>query len=206
MTAPTAAPAIAEHRTADHPIDPAILERWSPRAFDRSEVSEADLFTLFESARWAPSAYNSQPWRFVYALRDTPQWEVLLSALLPFNQAWAQHASALVYILSDSLFTPPGKTEPVPATTASFDTGAAWGVMALQGARLGLHLHAMAGYDRARAAEVLHSGERYRIEAALAIGRIGDVESLPEALRAREFPSPRKPLSEIAFQGTLPES
>jgi nitroreductase len=195
---------VAAHRTADHPIDPIILERWSPRAFDQSAVTTDELFTLFEAARWAPSAFNSQPWRFVYALRDTPEWEQLLSALLPFNAAWAQHASALVFILSDTLFTPPGKTEPQPATTASFDTGAAWGVLALQATRLGLHLHAMAGFDRDRAAEVLHSSARHHIEAAVAIGRIGDADSLPEALRAREFPSPRKPLSEIAFHGILP--
>jgi nitroreductase len=195
---------VADHRIADYPIDPTILERWSPRAFDQSPLTSDELFTLFEAARWAPSAFNSQPWRFVYALRDTPEWEQLLSALLPFNAAWAQHASALLFILSDTLFTPPGKTEPQPATTASFDTGAAWGVLALQATRLGLHVHAMAGFDRAHAAEVLHSSARYHIEAAVAIGRIGDADSLPEALRAREFPSPRKPLSEIAFQGILP--
>ncbi len=196
---------VAAHRTADHPIDPTILERWSPRAFDGSALSQHDLFTLFEAARWAPSAFNSQPWRFVYGLRDTPAWEQLLSALLPFNAAWAQNASALMFILSDTLFTPPGKSEPQPATTASFDTGAAWGVLALQATRLGLHVHAMAGFDRARATEVLHSSARYHIEAAVAIGRIGAADSLPETLRAREFPSPRKPLSEIAFQGILPE-
>ncbi len=199
MTAPLAA-----YRVADHPIDPTILERWSPRAFDKSVVTQSDLLTLFEAARWAPSAFNSQPWRFVYALRDKPRWDLLLATLLPFNQDWAQHSSALIYILSDTLFTPPGKTEPEPATTASFDTGAAWGTLALQATRLGLHLHAMAGFDRARAAEVLHSGARYRIEAAVAVGRIGEADSLPEALRAREFPSPRKPLSEIAFEGILP--
>ncbi len=199
MTAPVAA-----HRIADHPIDPTILERWSPRAFDGSTVTQDELFTLFEAARWAPSAFNSQPWRFVYALRDTPEWELMLSALLPFNAAWAQHASALMFILSDTLFTAPGKTEPAPATTASFDTGAAWGLLALQATRLGLHVHGMAGFDRARASEVLHSSARYHIEAAVAIGRIGEADSLPEPLRAREFPSPRKPLSEIVFAGTLP--
>jgi nitroreductase len=195
---------VAAHRIADHLIDRTILERWSPRAFDGSAMTSGELLTLFEAARWAPSAFNSQPWRFVYGLRDTPQWHALLSALLPFNAAWAQHASALVFVLSDTLFTPPGKTEPQPATTASFDTGAAWGTLALQATRLGLHVHAMAGFDRARASDVLHSSARYHIEAAVAIGRIGDIDSLPEPLRAREFPSRRKPLSEIVFEGILP--
>lgn len=192
-------------RIADYPIDAAVLQRWSPRAFDASPVTRDLLFTVFEAARWAPSAFNSQPWRFVYGLRDTPQWDGLLSALLPFNQGWAQHASALVFILSDTLFTPPGKTEPGPALTASFDTGAAWATLALQATRLGLHVHGMAGFDRDRAAQVLHSSERYHIEAAVAVGRIGAVDKLPEPLRAREFPSPRKPLSELVFEGSLPQ-
>jgi len=200
MTAPLSAP-----RLADHPIDPAFLERWSPRAFDGSGLSEEALLTLLEAARWAPSAYNAQPWRFVYGLRGTPPWEALLTTLLAFNLAWAQNASALVYVLSDTLFTPPGKNEPGPATTASFDAGAAWGLLALQATKLGLHAHAMAGFDHGRAAQVLGSGGRYKIEAAIAIGRIGDPASLPEGLRAREFPSPRQPLSEIAFKGALPQ-
>lgn len=190
-------------REVSHPIDIDILARWSPRAFDASALDAETLAAVFEAARWAPSAYNAQPWRFVYALRDTPEWEGLLSALLPFNAAWAQNASALIFILSDTLITPPGGGAAVAATSNSFDAGAAWGLLALQATKLGLHTHAMGGFDRGLAAEVLGSGDRFRIEAAVAIGRLGDPASLPETLRAREAPSARLELEEIAFHGRL---
>lgn len=188
-------------RETPHPIDPDILSRWSPRAFDGSTLDEPTLLTLFEAARWAPSAYNHQPWRFVYALRGDAHWDGFVAALLPFNAAWAQAASALVFILSDQLITLPGKDTPSPLTTASFDTGAAWGLLALQATKLGLHSHAMAGFDHARAAAVVGAGERFRIEAAVAIGRISDPAQLPDALRAREFPSPRRTAQESVFHG-----
>ena len=190
-------------RVSDHPISPAILARWSPRAFDDSAIDEATLLSLIEAARWAPSAYNAQPWRFVYGLRGTEAFDALVSALLPFNAAWAEKAGALLYVLSDTLITPPGKTEPVPSGTHAFDAGAAWGYFALQATLHGLHTHAMAGFDPAKAAEVIGSGARYQIHAAVAVGRIGDPNALPEGLRAREVPSDRRPLAEIALHGRI---
>jgi nitroreductase len=190
-------------RETAHPIDPDILSRWSPRAFDGSTLDAATVLTLFEAARWAPSAYNAQPWRFAYALRGDTHWPAFVGALLPFNAAWAESASALVFVLSDQLLSLPGKDEPAPSTTASFDTGAAWGLLALQATKLGLHTHAMAGFDHARAAEAVGAEPRHRVEAAVAIGRIGDPAQLSEALRAREVPSQRKTIDEIAFHGRL---
>lgn len=187
-------------RQSDHAIDSHILERWSPRAFDASALDEGLLLTALEGARWAPSAFNHQPWRFFYELRDGPHWQDFVSILLPFNAAWAADASALVFIVSDTVITNPGKAD-TPATTASFDTGAAWGLFALQAAKLGLHTHAMAGFDHARASQILHLEDRHRVEAAVAIGRLGSPDQLPDKLRAREFPSPRRPLAESARRG-----
>lgn len=192
-------------RIADHTVGQIHLDRWSPRAFDRSSISEDMLFSLFEAARWAPSAFNAQPWRFVYALRDTPDFDALLATLLPMNQGWAQHASVLMYVLSDTLVTLPGQSELTPSVTASFDTGSAWGALAHQAATLGLYTHAMAGFDRDLAAQHIGNSSRYRIEAAIAVGRLGDPETLPDMLRAREFPSPRRPVSAFAFAGALPQ-
>jgi nitroreductase len=192
---------MTEPRIADHPIDNHILERWSPRSFDDSALSQTDLHTLFEAARWAPSAYNAQPWRFAWALRGDAHWDDYVSALLPFNAGWAGKASALLFVLSDTQILPPGATEPQPARTASFDAGAAWGLLALQATKLGLHTHAMAGFDHARAAQVTGAGDRYKIEAAVAVGRRGAVSALPEGLQAREVPSGRLPVSEISFNG-----
>jgi nitroreductase len=190
-------------RQSPHPIDADILARWSPRSFDGSAIDEDVLLTLFEAARWAPSAYNAQPWRFTYALRGDAHWDDFLSTLLPANAAWAPAASALVFILSDRLLSLPGKDEPVPSATASFDAGAAWGLLALQATKLGLHTHAMAGFDRDRAAAVVGLDARHHIEAAIAIGRIGDPTRLSEALQAREFPSQRRAIGEIVFHGRL---
>jgi nitroreductase len=192
-------------RRADHPIDPLFLERWSPRAFDGSEVPDADLAAMFEAARWAPSAFNSQPWHFLYAKRGDSNWERFLALLIPWNQSWAHTASVLVYIVSDSLpFTDKKTGAPAPSTTHSFDAGAAWVSLALQATRMGYRAHGMSGiqYELARAELALP--ERYQLNAACVIGRIGDVAQLDEKLQAREHPSDRKPQSAFVHAGSFP--
>jgi len=192
-------------READHPIDPLFLERWSPRAFDGSEIPDEDLATIFEAARWAPSAFNSQPWRFLYAKRGDSDWERFLGLLIPWNQAWAQSASVLLYILSDTLpFTDKATGESAPSHTHSYDSGAAWACLALQATRLGYQAHGMSGVEFERAQAELGIPSRYRVEAAAVIGRIGDPASLPEKLRAREVPSGRNPTSAFVFRGGFP--
>lgn len=132
-------------RTPDHPIENLFVDRWSPRAFDRSTIEEADLKTILEAARWSPSAFNIQPWRFVYARRGDADWQVLVDLLNPFNRDWAQHASALVYLFSDSEVD--GKDgKPNRANGLhTFDAGSAWAHAALQATALGFHAHGMAG-------------------------------------------------------------
>jgi nitroreductase len=192
-------------RTPDHPIDPLFLERWSPRAFDGSDVPDEELLSIFEAARWAPSAFNSQPWRFLYAKRGDADWERFLDLLIPWNRRWAQSASVLVYILSDSLpFTDKATGEPAPSHTHSYDAGAAWVSLALQASRMGYHAHGMSGVDFDRVRAALAVPDRYRVEAAAVIGRIGDPAILDERQRAREYPSDRKPLSELLFRGGFP--
>jgi len=89
----------ANSRSTDYPIDPLFLQRWSPRSFTAAPISEYDLMTILEAARWAPSAFNSQPWRFIYARRDTAHWPKLLGLLTQSNQLWAKNASALISAL-----------------------------------------------------------------------------------------------------------
>lgn len=188
-------------RTADHPIDKVFLERWSPRAFTGETIPQSVLFTLFEAARWAPSSYNSQPWRFLYATNGNAHWDKFLNLLIPFNQSWAKTASALVYVVSKTTMTSPGKDAPIPSHSHSFDTGAAWGCLALQATMLGWHTHGMVGVEFDRVRTELKVPDDYRVEAAIAIGRLGPKTLLPEALQAREFPSPRLPVAEIALEG-----
>ena len=191
-------------RQSDHPVHPLFLDRWSPRAFDGSDIPDQDLHTIFEAARWAPSAFNSQPWRFLYAKRGDANWERFLSLLIPWNQGWAHSASVLIYILSDTLPMVDKAGAPATSHSHSFDAGAAWACLALQATEMGYHAHGMSGieFDRARAS--LEVPERFRIEAAAVIGRIGDPATLDEKTRAREMPSARKPLSEFVFAGSFP--
>ncbi len=190
-------------RHSDFPIDKLFLERWSPRAFTGEEISEQDLLTLLEAARWAPSSYNSQPWRFIYARRGTPHFDKLLSFLIEFNQSWAKTASALVVLVSNSTMLPPGKDTPVPSHSHSLDAGAAWANLALQATISGWHAHGMVGFDMERAFAELGVPAGYRVEQVIAIGRKGDKSILPEGLAAREVPSDRLPLAQVAMEGSF---
>ena len=188
-------------RIADHPIDPQFTERWSPRAFSGESIPQETLLSFFEAARWAPSAYNSQPWRFLYARRDTPNWERYLGLLNEFNRSWAQHAAALVIVISKTTFVAPGASEESPALWHTFDTGSAWGYLALQASLSGWHTHGMAGFDQDLTRKELNIPEGYAVHAAIAIGKLGDKSTLPDYLQGREVPSPRKPLAELAAEG-----
>ena len=190
-------------RKAHHPVAPIFLDRWSPRAFDSSVMPDADLMTIFEAARWAPSSFNAQPWRFLYAKREDADWERFLDLLIPFNRGWAHTASVLIYILSDSqMEMVPG--QPMPSHSHSFDAGAAWACLALQATMIGYHAHGMVGVDFDRARTELEVPERFRFEAAAVVGRNGDIATLDEKLREREVPSDRKPVADFAFRGAWP--
>jgi nitroreductase len=188
-------------RIADHPIERVFLDRWSPRAFTGETIPQSVLFTIFEAARWAPSSYNSQPWRFLYATNGNAHWDKFLNLLIPFNQSWAKTASALVFAVSETTMNMQGKDARIPSHSHSFDTGAAWGYLALQATFLGWHAHGMVGIEFDRIKTELKVPDDHRIEAAIAIGKLGPKTLLPEALQAREFPSDRKPVAEIALEG-----
>jgi nitroreductase len=196
MTAPV--------RTVTRAVEPLFLDRWSPRAFDGSSIPQADLDTIFDATRWAPSAFNYQPWKLLYATRDSADWARFLDVLLPFNQSWVQNASAIVFILSDTLMAAPGSEEFKPSYSHSFDAGAAWALLALQATRLGYHSHGMTGVDFDRARAELAVPDRFRIEAAIAIGKIADKSILPQALQAREAPSGRKDIADFVTAGNFP--
>ncbi|MEJ2800256.1 nitroreductase family protein [Comamonadaceae bacterium PP-2] len=189
-------------RQPEYPVNPIFIDRWSPRAFTGETISEQDLLTIIEAGRWAPSAFNAQPWRFIYARAGTPAWDTLFATLNAFNQSWAQRASALIVIVSANLSQPPGAAEAKPNGTHEFDTGAAWGYLALQTTLLGWHAHGMTGFDKELARTSLGVPEGYTVQAAVAIGRRSEDKSfLAEALQSREAPSPRLPVKAIASEG-----
>jgi nitroreductase len=186
-----------EHRRPDHPIEPLFLARWSPRALSGEPIPDAELLRLLEAARWAPSTYNEQEWRFLYARRDTAHWPAFFGLLAEANQVWCGRAAVLMVVLSHKVFARNGKPNPVH----TFDAGAAFENLALQGAAMGLVVHGMAGFDRGRARATLGVPEDYDVEAMVAVGRPGDPDELPPELRAREVPSGRRPIAEIAREG-----
>ena len=190
-----------------HPrVVPLIAQRWSPRSFDAATLPDEDLAVILEAAGLAPSAYNVQPWRFIYARReDAETFARFLEPLVEFNQSWAKDASVLLYVLSEET-TASGDGERRPNHSHSFDAGAAWALLSLQADALGYRAHAMTGVDFAKARAVLNVPEGLRIEAAVALGRQAPAERLPDALREREVVSTRKPVSEIAFEGAYPAS
>ena len=180
-------------RQATHPIQAAFVERFSPRAFSGKNLSAQDIETIVEAARWAPSASNKQPWHFAYALNGDANWAAFSTIPNEGNRRWCLNAGALLVVLSDK--TASGKH--------SFDTGCAWGYLALQAHAMGLATHAMAGIELDAARQVLQLDDNWKVECLVAIGERGDKSSLPADLAEREVPSPRKPLSEILSAGPL---
>lgn len=189
-------------RQSDHPIDRIFLDRWSPRAFTGAPMPETDMLSILDAAHWAPSSGNSQPWRFVYALKGSDNFDKLLGFLAEGNQRWAVNASALLVLISKT-YTISSAGERRAAYNHAFDTGAAWLSLALQSMSLGYHAHGMAGLDKDKAFAELNVPEGYRVEAAVAIGRIASKDTLPDDLQEREVPSKRKPLHEVAFEGSF---
>lgn len=195
----TAHTAIKSPRIADHPIHPQFTERFSPRGFTAKAVTEAELMSLLEAARWAPSASNHQPWRFAYGLRGDAAFAKIAEALVPSNRSWAEKAAALLVVASRSTVSKDGTERPNP--THTFDAGTAWGYLALQAYHAGLVAHAMAGFEPELLAKNLNLPAGYVLHAVVAVGEHGDVEKLPEALQAREIPSGRLPLSMTVGHG-----
>lgn len=188
-------------RTPDHPIDAQFLTRWSPRAFSPAAMTEAEVLTVLEAARWAASASNLQPWRFAYGLRGDAGFAAIAGCLAPGNLIWADKAAALIVVASAR--TVPKDGVAVDNRTHAFDAGAAWAQLALQAHLSGWITHAMGGFDQdaMRKAQQVPAG--FDLHAVVAIGHHGDASTLPEALRARETPSPRRPIAELAKRGTF---
>ena len=187
-------------RQPDHDIETLFLRRWSPRAMTGEAVSAEELNQLFEAARWAPSTYNEQEWRFLYGTRDGAHWNTFFGLLAEANQAWCDKAGALIVVISHRFFSRNGKPNPVH----TFDAGLATENLLLQGAAMNLVCHGMAGFDRGKARRELRVPDDYDVEAMIAVGRPGDPNDLPEKMRELDLqPSGRNPIHSFAAEGTF---
>ena len=185
----------------DHPVPDPIQQRWSPVAFLPEPLDDSTLAAVFEGARWAASAFNEQPWRFVIARRDDPErFEAMLECLVEANRAWARHASVVAIVCAMNSYARNGS----PNAHAWFDTGQAMAQLALSAVHQGLCCHAMAGFDAELARESFGIGPDTDPVCAIAIGRLGDGTLLDEATASRDSsPRVRRGLDEIVFEGSF---
>ena len=176
----------------DAPILDVLAERWSTRIFDaHTPIDEEALASALEAARWAPSANNTQPWRFVVARRGTDAHAAIVAALMGFNQTWAADAGALV------VFAAAASLDGKPLTWAVYDTGQAAAYFTVQAHASGLHTHQMGGFDRAAIGEAFGFGDDLAAVTVMAVGALGSLAEAPEALRERELaPRTRRPIAE----------
>ena len=182
------------------PLHDLIAKRWSGRAFDpRRPLRRDEILALLEAARWAPSCYGDEPWRFIVAPKDRhpESWQALMACLSEGNQGWAQHAPLLILSAAAAKLR-----NGEPNRWGAYDTGAAMMSLSLQAASLGLMCHQMGGFDAARAAEAFHIPAEYTPMAVMAVGSQLDKDAIPAVLREREYAArQRRPLTEHCFAG-----
>ncbi|WP_029146573.1 nitroreductase family protein [Methylophilus sp. 5] len=178
-----------------------LANRWSGRAYDAAQpVSQAQVVSLLEAARWAPSCFGDQPWRYVFCNKadNIQAWQAAFDCLVPGNQGWAVNAPVLLLICADTLFGHNDK----PNKWAAYDTGAATENLCLQATALGLMAHQMGGFDADKARATFNVPERYQILAMVTVGYQAAVEGLSDEDKARELAArSRKPLEELFFNG-----
>jgi len=183
------------------PIHEVIANRWSGRAYDAGKpVTNEQVLSLLEAARWAPSCFGDEPWRYVVCNKgDNMQaWQAAFDCLVPGNQGWAVNAPVLLLICADTLFRHNDK----PNKWAAYDTGAATENLCLQATALGLMAHQMGGFDADKARQVFNVPERFQILAMVTVGHQAPIESVTGEAKERELAArSRKPLGELFFNG-----
>src|SRR5919198_2373730 len=183
----------------DYPIHEPLAERWSPYAFADRLVPEADVRSLFEASRWAPSSFNEQPWRYLVATKDDPeQFQRLLSCLVEGNQIWAKAAPVLALGVVSLRFALNAQDN----RAAVHDLGLAAGNLLVEATARGLFVHQMIGILPDKARQIFDIPEGFEAWTAIAIGYRGEPTGLPDALKERDrLPRQRKPLSQFVFGG-----
>lgn len=184
-------------RVPQHGANELFIARHSPRAMSGQPLTEQELMAMFEAARFAPSSFNNQPWRFVYVLKGQPAWQEVFDLLNDFNKSWATGAGALVVVISHNIFQATGQ----PSKTHSYDTGAATQNFALQGFLMGLNVRGIEGFDYEKARTLLGVPQDYTVEVMFAVGYPAPVTVLPASMHHKEVITHRKPLEELVFQG-----
>lgn len=191
---------VIHNRITDYPIADVFLERWSSRSFQEKEVPEELLMSVFEAARWAPSARNRQPWYFILAITKEER-KIFHQFIYKGNLQWAKKAPVLALLLSKKI-TEDGEENRYHA----FDAGCAWGYLALQATKNGLATRAIGGFDKEKARELLQIPDEYECHLVIPIGFRGNKGDLPEQFQDMEQPNDRRPVKESIFRGKFGQS
>jgi len=176
-------------------LHPIIKERYSPVIFSSKKVEEDKLQSLFEAARWAPSSYNEQPWRFIVGIKDqNKDYAKLLDCLVEANQHWAKYTPVLVLSVAYKISSVTGKIN----RYAQHDTGMAVGNLLAQATSLDLYVHQMGGYSVSKAREYFDLDDNYEPMAVMAIGYKGNIDLFADDLKERELTKRfRKPIDQM---------
>jgi len=186
-----------------NPILEEIRQRWSPRAFSEKPVELEKVQSLLEAARWAASAFNEQPWRFIIGIKGDKTWDIILGTLVEWNQKWAQKAPVLVINIGKKTSSFNGK----PNATYAYDTGQAVAMMVTEAVNQGLIGHQMSGFDAEKASELFEISDDFQPISVTAFGYLGNPELLPEDMKESEFEERiRRSLDETVFSGKFGET
>ena len=179
-----------------YPIHELLAKRWSPRSFDlNKDITQDEINSLFEAARWAPSAYNLQPWSFIYGKRGYDTFNKIIESLVPFNQMWTPNSSLLIMVCGNNI-TSEGNSN----LTFAYDCGTAVANITFEASSRGLFVHQMSGFDPEKASSLFNLPSNIKPLVIIAVGYKDDAEKLHENLVALEkAPRERKPISEFVF-------
>ncbi len=187
----------------EHPVNTLVKQRWSPRAFSSKSVKKEKIRSILEAARWTPSAFNEQPWRFIVGQKGDSAYDSILSTLVDWNILWAGNAPLLILNLAKKTFSHNDKQN----VTFKYDLGQAVGFMILECVNQGLYAHQMSGFDPQKAAELFNITDDYQAVSVTAIGYFGSINDLSEDMAGMETkPRERKEIKDLVFGGKFGES
>jgi nitroreductase len=179
-----------KYATTDLSLHPLIKKRWSPRAFSLQTIEKEKLERMIEAARWSPSCYNEQPWRFIIGIKGQNSiYDKIFSTLAEGNQSWAKRVPCLLLLLAKKTFTHNGKRN----RWSEYDCGQAAAHLSIQAMEESIYVHQMAGFDKMKATQLFAIQDDFTPVVVIAAGYQGDVNELPEDLKKMEL-SPRKRL------------
>ena len=183
-----------------YPIHPLLKRRWSPRAFAETPVEKEKLQSVFEAARWSPSAGNEQPWNFLVGIKPDETWQKIYDSLADGNKAWNMHVPVLVIAIGRKVTT----RDRGPYFHYQYDTGQAVAHLSIEAMNLGLFVHQMAGFSAEKITESFNVPDDHQPMTAIAIGYPGNPDDLPDFQKKRELSErTRKEFSEFVFSGTF---